>query len=36
MALAFEILLWLGAGLWIVFLVQTILNWILVPDISRP
>ena len=35
MALAFEILLWLGAGLWIVFLVQTILNWILVPDVSR-
>ena len=35
MTLAFEILLWLGAGLWIVFLVQMILNWALVPDVSR-
>jgi len=35
MAAVFEILLWIGAGLWIVFLLQFIINWILVPDIRK-
>ena len=35
MATVLEISLWVGAGLWIVFLLQFIINWILVPDLRK-
>ncbi len=35
MALALTILLWLGAILWIIFLLQLAVNWVLVPALCR-
>ncbi len=31
----FDVSLWISAGLWTLFLLQTLLNWALVPDLSK-
>ena len=35
MSTGLEIFLWIGAGIWLVFLLQLILNWALTRDLSR-
>lgn len=35
MAGALVVLLWISAGLWALFFIQTLLNWLLVPELSR-
>ena len=30
-----EMLLWVSAGLWVLFLIQTVVNWLLIPDLRK-